>query len=64
MLEFIFNKFGTMIIIINDFSNEDTDDEIFNDLITLIHTLSTKIYSKRNKHKFSILHQDLTLHTK
>lgn len=63
MLEFIFNKFGTKIIIINDSSNEDTDNEIFNDLITLIHSLSTKIYSKRNKHKFSILHQDLTLYT-
>jgi len=63
MLEFIFNKFGTNIIIINNSPNEDTDNKIFNDLITLIHSLSTTIYSKRNKQKFSIIYQDLTLHT-
>jgi predicted site-specific integrase-resolvase len=50
ILEHIFEKFGTKIIIINK-PDKYFDNEYFNDLLTLMHSFSTKFYSKRKKHK-------------
>ena len=59
-LEAIFTKFGTSIIIINE-EDKDTTDEVFEELISLIHIFSTKMYSKRRKKKLNIMKTDLTL---
>ena len=48
ILEHIFEKFGTKIIIINK-PDKYFDNEYFNDLLTLMHSFSTKFYSKRKK---------------
>jgi len=59
-LENIFNKFGTNIIVIND-SDKDTDNEVFEELISLMHSFSTKMYSNRRKKKLTNMKNDLTL---
>ena len=54
--ESLFKKYGTEIIVINDYHNDKTDvDEIFEEIITLLHTFSMKFYSKRRKIKTDIL---------
>lgn len=46
ILRQIFKKFGTIIVIANKHTVYG-DNEYFDDLITLIHTFSTKMYSRR-----------------
>jgi predicted site-specific integrase-resolvase len=53
-LQELFNKFGTNIIIINNNSNESNDNEIFEELISLMHIFSTTMYSNRRKNKVNI----------
>ncbi len=49
-LENMFKQFGTNIIVINDIDkNESYEDELFEELINIIHLFSTKIYSNRRK---------------
>lgn len=60
-LENIFNRFGTSIIVINDDEDKDTNNEAFEELISLIHIFSTKMYSKRRKLKLKNMKSDLTL---
>ena len=49
-LENMFKQFGTNIIVINDLDkNESYEDELFEELINIIHLFSTKIYSNRRK---------------
>ena len=50
-LQELFSKFGTNIIIINNNSNESNDNEIFEELISLMHIFSTTMYSNRRKNK-------------
>jgi len=61
-LENIFNKFGTKIIIINETNkiNKNESDEILEELISLIHIFSTKIYSERHS-KFKLIKNNLEL---
>jgi len=47
-LENMFKQFGTNIIVINDTdNNKSLDDDLFEELINIIHVFSTKMYSKR-----------------
>lgn len=59
-LESIFTKFGTSIVIINE-EDKDTTNEVFEELISLIHIFSTKMYSNRRKKKLNIMKTDLAL---
>ncbi len=59
-IESLFKKFGTSIIVINE-KDDDYDNEIFEELITLIHLFSTKMYSNRRKKKLKIINKDLLL---
>ena len=44
----MFKQFGTNIIVINDIdNNKSLDDDLFEELLNIIHVFSTKIYSKR-----------------
>jgi predicted site-specific integrase-resolvase len=53
VLEFIFKFFGTSIVIAN--RSDSSHDEYFDDILTLMHSLSTKFYAKRtNIYKNSI----------
>lgn len=52
-LQNIFSKFGTTITVINDNTPQNEHDEILEELLSLIHVFSTRMYSKR-KHINSI----------
>ena len=56
----IFNRFGTNVITIND-EDKDTDNEVFEELISLVHIFSTKMYSNRRKKKLVNMKSDLKL---
>ena len=48
-IENIFKQFGTNIIVINANENNNIEDDLFEELINIIHLFSTKIYSNRRK---------------
>jgi len=48
-LENMFKQFGTQIIVINNKINNNIEDDLFEELISIIHLFSTKIYSTRRK---------------
>ena len=50
-IESICKKFGTNIVVIN--KNKEYDNELFEELLSLIHIFSTKMYSHR-RHKIDI----------
>ncbi len=58
-LKNIFDKFGTKIIIINDNNSKCNDNEIFEELISLMHIFSTTMYSNRRKNKINIWKNDI-----
>jgi len=58
-IENIFKKFNTKIIIINANHNKNNDNEIFEELISLMHIFSTTMYSNRRKNKINIYKQDI-----
>ena len=55
----LFNKFDCNIIVMNE--EEDDDKGIFTDIISLLHCLSMKMYSKRRRKKIEILKESLEL---
>ena len=58
-LEAICKRFNTKIFIINQISNHSNDNEIFEELISLMHIFSTTMYSNRRKNKINIYKQDI-----
>lgn len=54
-----FNEFDCNIIVMNE--EEDDDKGIFTDIISLLHYLSMKMYSKRRRKKIEILKESLEL---
>lgn len=61
-LENIFSKYGTHIICLSEIDNSKTEEqELLDDIISLIHTFSMKNYSKRRKKKLSLIEEDLLL---
>lgn len=56
----LFEKFNCEIIVINDIDNEQIiEKEIFNEIISLIHCFSMKVYSNRRKDKLKLIEQEL-----
>lgn len=51
------SEFGCEIIVINDV--EEDDKGVFNDIISLLHCFSMKMYSKRRKKKIELVKDDL-----
>ena len=48
--ENFFKKFGTEIVVVNDFVNDKSDlEEVIEEIITLLHSFSMKFYSNRRK---------------
>lgn len=48
----LFSKYGCEIIVVDDTENEKTDaEEIFEEIISLLHCFSMKLYSKRKTRK-------------
>jgi len=63
MIKQLFNKFGTNIICINESNTktEEEEEELLEELISLLHCFSMKTYSKRRKTKYNIIKKDLIL---
>lgn len=56
----LFEKFNCEIIVINDIDNvQIIEKEIFNEIISLIHCFSMKVYSNRRKDKLKLIEQEL-----
>jgi putative resolvase len=48
--ENLFKRYGTEIVVINDYTNEKSDmEEIIEEIITLLHSFSMRFYSNRRK---------------
>lgn len=48
----LFDKFGTEIVVISEIGNEKLDsEEVFEEIVSLLHCYSMKMYSKRNQNK-------------
>lgn len=58
-LEAICKRFNTKIFVINNDNNKSNDNEIFEELISLMHIFSTTLYSNRRKNKINIYKQDI-----
>jgi predicted site-specific integrase-resolvase len=58
----LFNKYNTEIIVMSEVGNEKLDsEEIFEEIISLLHCYSMKLYSKRRKQKLEIVAKDLEI---
>lgn len=52
LLKTLFGKFGTEIVVVSEMGNEKLDsEEVFDDIVSLLHCYSMKMYSKRNQTK-------------
>ena len=57
----LFSKYGTTIVSINDNYNKTEEEELLDELISILHSFSMKTYSNRRKNKFGLIKQDLNL---
>lgn len=55
----LFSKYGVEIMPTSNKSCNTNDNEIFEELISLMHIFSTTMYSKRRKNKINIYKQDI-----
>jgi putative resolvase len=58
-LNYIFSKFHTNIVVINDNPDKTNDVEIFEELISILHIFSSSMYSNRRKNKIKIINDDI-----
>lgn len=55
LFKILFKKFGCEVIVMSEVGNSKLDcEEIFEEIVSLLHCYSMKLYSKRNKDKRSI----------
>jgi putative resolvase len=60
MFKNLFKQFNCEIIVLNDIDNKQLiEQEIFNEIISLLHCFSMKVYSNRRKQKLNLIKQDL-----
>lgn len=56
----LFSEYGCDIVAINDTEDKKTNEsEIFEEIISMLHCFSMKMYSKRRKNKLEIIGKDL-----
>ena len=55
LFKHLFSKFGTEIVVISEIgSNKLDSEEIFEDIVSMLHCYSMKMYSKRNNHSIEV----------
>lgn len=65
MIEKLFQSHGVRIVIISEIDNPKTNEQEFlEEIVTLIHSYSMKLYSKRRKEKLELVAKDLELEQK
>lgn len=55
----LFSEFGCEIVVINDSGEKNDETDIFEDIISMLHCFSMKMYSKRRKKKLELIKEDL-----
>ena len=55
----LFSEFGCEIVVINDTEDKNDETDIFEDIISMLHCFSMKMYSKRRKKKLDLIKEDL-----
>lgn len=64
MFKSLFEKYGTEIVVLNEIDNpKEIEKEIFEEIISLIHCFSMKMYSSRRKTKLELIEKELQLET-
>lgn len=62
VFEELFKKYGTEIIVLNEIDNpKEIEKEIFEEIITLLHSFSMKMHSQRRKEKLALVEKELKL---
>ena len=62
MFKNLFSNFNCEIVVLNDIEDAQTiEKEIFNEIISLIHCFSMKVYSSRRKKKLKCVEDDLKI---
>lgn len=55
LFSYLFSQYGTQIIVVSEIGNKKLDEEeIFEEIVSLLHCYSMKMYSKRRKNKLEI----------
>ena len=60
-IKFLFKQFGTQIIVVSNKKNKYNDNEMFEELVSLLHIFSTRMYSQRRKKRLLIMSDHLKL---
>lgn len=59
LFSYLFSHYGTEIIVVSEIGNKKLDEEeIFEEIVSLLHCYSMKMYSKRRKHIMEIGQQE------
>lgn len=62
MFKNLFNNFNCEIVVLNDVDdNKLIEKEIFNEIISLIHCFTMKVYSSRRQRKLKCVEEDLKI---
>lgn len=62
MIKSLFSKFGCEIVVLNEINDsKQIEKEIFEEIISLLHCFSMKMYSKRRKEKLKLVEKELKL---
>ena len=55
LFSYLFRKYRTEIVVISEVGNEKLDsDEVFEEIVSLLHCYSMKMYSKRKNHSIEV----------
>ena len=55
----LFSEFGCEIVVINDAEEKADETEIFEEIISVLHCFSMRMYSRRRKKKLELIRDDL-----
>ena len=59
MFKRLFSEFGCEVIVINDTDEKTDETEIFEEIISMLHCFSMRMYSRRRKRKLKLIKEDL-----
>ena len=58
MFKRLFSEFGCEVIVINDTDEKTDETEIFEEIISMLHCFSMRMYSRRRKRKLELIKED------